>query len=178
MKPPYAIQTPLTEAVLRPLRAGDEVLLSGTVYAARDQAHKRLCALMEAGQPLPFELAGQAIYYVGPTPARPGRVIGAAGPTTSSRMDAFTPALLARGLKATIGKGLRGAAVREAIVRCGAVHFSALGGAGALLSQYIVANELVAWDDLGAEAVRRLEFKDFPLVVAYDAIGGCVYKSL
>ena len=176
MKPPYAIQTPLTEEVLRPLRAGDEVLLSGTVYAARDQAHKRLCALMEAGQPLPFALAGQAIYYVGPTPARPGRVIGAAGPTTSSRMDAFTPALLARGLKATIGKGLRGPAVQQAIVQYGAVHFSAIGGAGALLSQYIVANEPVAWDDLGAEALRRLVFKDFPLVVAYDAIGGCVYK--
>ena len=176
MKQPHAIQTPLTEAVLRPLRAGDDVLLSGTVYAARDQAHKRLCALIEAGQPLPFEAAGQAIYYVGPTPARPGRVIGAAGPTTSSRMDAFTPMLLACGLKATIGKGLRGPAVQEAIVRYGAVHFSALGGAGALLSQYIVANELVAWDDLGAEALRRLEFKDFPLVVAYDAIGGCVYR--
>ncbi len=172
----YRIKTPLTAEVVSRLRAGDEVLLSGVVYAARDQAHKRLCALLAEGKPLPFDPAGQAIYYVGPTPARPGRVIGAAGPTTSSRMDAFTPALLACGVKATIGKGLRGAAVQEAIVKYGAVHFSALGGAGALLSRYIVANELVAWDDLGAEAVRRLEFNDFPLIVTYDAHGGCVYK--
>jgi fumarate hydratase subunit beta len=176
MTQPYSIQTPLTEADIRRLRAGDEILLSGAVYAARDQAHKRLCALIEAGKPLPFDPAGQVIYYVGPTPPPPGRVIGAAGPTTSSRMDAFTPALLACGIKATIGKGLRGAAVCQAIVEYGAVHFSALGGAGALLSRHIVANELVAWDDLGAEAVRRLEFKDFPLIVAYDAHGGCVYK--
>lgn len=176
MTEPYRIQTPLTAKVVGRLCAGDEVLLSGVVYAARDQAHKRLCALLAEGKPLPFEPAGQAIYYVGPTPARPGRVIGAAGPTTSSRMDAFTPALLACGLKATIGKGLRGPAVQEAIVKYGALHFSALGGAGALLSRHIVANELVAWEDLGAEAVRRLEFKNFPLVVAYDAHGGCVYR--
>ena len=176
MKQPYATQTPLTDGVIAALKAGDEVLLSGTVYAARDQAHKRLCTLLEAGQPLPFDLTGQAIYYVGPTPARPGRVIGAAGPTTATRMDAFTPALLAQGLKATIGKGYRGPDVQKAIVQYGAVHFSALGGAGALLSRYIVANELVAWDDLGTEALRRLEFAAFPLIVAYDARGGCVYK--
>lgn len=176
MTQPYAIQTPLTDDAVRTLKAGDDILLSGTVYAARDQAHKRLCALIEAGRPLPIELAGQAIYYVGPTPARPGRIIGAAGPTTASRMDAFTPALLARGLKATIGKGLRGPEVQKAIVQYAAVHLAALGGGGALLSQYIVANELLAWDDLGAEALRRLEFKDFPLIVAYDASGGCVYK--
>jgi len=176
MKSPYLIHTPLTEAAIDRLRAGDEVLLSGTVYAARDQAHKRLCALIEAGQPLPFDPAGQAIYYVGPTPTPPGHVIGAAGPTTSSRMDGFTPALLACGIKATIGKGLRGSAVQEAIVKYGAVHFSALGGAGALLSRHIVANELVAWEDLGAEAVRKLEFKNFPLIVAYDSHGGCVYR--
>lgn len=176
MKQPYSIRTPLTDPVIKTLRAGDDVLLSGTVYAARDQAHKRLCALIEEGTPLPFDLTGQAIYYVGPTPARPGRIIGAAGPTTASRMDAFTTALLARGLKATIGKGHRGPDVQKAIVQYEAVHFAALGGGGALLSQYIVANELVAWDDLGAEALRRLEFKDFPLIVAYDALGGCVYK--
>lgn len=176
MTEPYRIQTPLTAEVVNRLRAGDDVLLSGVVYAARDQAHKRLCALLAEGKPLPFEPAGQAIYYVGPTPARPGRVIGAAGPTTAARMDAFTPALLACGIRATIGKGLRSATVQEAIVKYGAVHFSALGGAGALLSRYIVANELVAWEDLGAEAVRRLEFRDFPLIVAYDAHGGCVYK--
>ncbi|HDS84568.1 MAG TPA: TRZ/ATZ family protein [Phycisphaerales bacterium] len=176
MTQPYTIHTPLADQTVRDLKAGDEVLLSGTVYAARDQAHRRLCALIEAGQPLPFGLTGQVIYYVGPTPARPGRVIGAAGPTTASRMDAFTPALLARGLKATIGKGIRGPEVQQAIVQYGAVHFAALGGGGALLSQYITANELVAWDDLGAEALRRLEFTDFPLTVAYDAFGGCVYR--
>lgn len=176
MKQPLSIKTPLTDTVIKTLKAGDDVLLSGTVYAARDQAHKRLCALIDAGQPLPFDISGQAIYYVGPTPARPGRIIGAAGPTTASRMDAFTPALLARGLKATIGKGLRGPEVQKAIVQYRAVHFAALGGGGALLSQYIVANELLAWDDLGAEALRRLEFKDFPLIVAYDATGGCVYR--
>ena len=175
MTQPADIHTPLTNEQIGLLRAGDEVCLSGTVHAARDQAHKRLCALIEAEKPLPFELAGQVIYYVGPTPARPGRIIGAAGPTTATRMDAFTPMLLARGLKATIGKGLRGPEVQKAIVRCGAVHFAALGGAGALLSRYITANELVAWDDLGAEALRRLEFKDFPAIVAYDAYGGCVY---
>ena len=175
MEQPNRLVTPLTDEAIRRLKAGDEVLLSGTVYAARDQAHKRLCALIESEQPLPFDLAGQAIYYVGPTPARPGRVIGAAGPTTASRMDAFAPRLFARGLKATIGKGYRGSEVQQAIVRYGAVHFAALGGAGALLSRYIVANELVAWEDLGAEAVRRLEFRDFPLIVAYDAHGGCVY---
>lgn len=175
MSQPYAIQTPLTDDSIRTLRAGDEVLLSGTVYAARDQAHKRLCALIEAGQPLPFDLTGQVIYYVGPTPARPGRVIGAAGPTTASRMDAFTPPLLACGLKGTIGKGIRSPQVRQALIHYRAVHFAALGGAGALLSQYITANTLIAWEDLGAEALRRLEFKAFPLIVAYDALGGCVY---
>ena len=171
-----SIQTPLTDETIRRLNAGDEVLMSGVVYAARDQAHKRLCALIEAGQPLPFELTGQVIYYVGPTPARPGRVIGAAGPTTASRMDAFAPVLFARGLKATIGKGYRSDEVQQAIVHYGAVHFAAIGGAGALLSRYIVANEPLAWDDLGAEALRQLEFRNFPLVVAYDAHGGCVYQ--
>lgn len=171
------LHTPVTDEAARALRAGDAVSLSGYVYAARDQAHKRLCELIEQGKPLPFELQGAAIYYVGPTPARPGRVIGAAGPTTSSRMDAFAPALYARGVKATIGKGYRSAEVRKALEQYGAVHFSAMGGAGALLSKHIVASELVAYEDLGAEAIRRLEFRDFPLITAYDVHGDSVYES-
>lgn len=171
------IQTPLTDEAVRDLRAGDEVLISGTVLAARDQAHKRLCELIETGQPLPVDLEGQMIYYVGPTPAAPGRVIGAAGPTTSMRMDAFSPMLFAHGLKATLGKGYRGKAVQEAMVRYGAVHLATLGGAGALLSKHITASEIVAYEDLGTEAIRRLTFKDFPAVVAYDVHGNSVYNE-
>lgn len=170
-------QTPLTDDLVRSLKAGDSVRLSGVVYAARDQAHKRLCQLIADGKPLPFDPRGQVIYYVGPTPARPGEVIGSAGPTTASRMDVFTPTLLAQGIKATIGKGFRDAAVQAALVQYNAVHFAALGGAGALLSQYIIDNQLVAWDDLGAEALRRLVFRDFPLIVAYDAFGGTAYPT-
>ncbi len=172
-----SIKTPLTDEVVRQLKAGDEVLISGYVYAARDQAHKRLCALIEAGQPLPIELAGAVIYFVGPTPARPGQVIGAAGPTTAGRMDAFSPVLIRHGLKGMIGKGYRNQAVRDALRECGAVHFSALGGAGALLSKHIVASEIVAYEELGAEAIRRLEFRDFPAIVAYDSNGNSVYRS-
>lgn len=171
------IKTPLTDEVVRQLKAGDEVLISGYVYAARDQAHKQLCALIEAGEPLPIELAGAVIYFVGPTPAKPGQVIGAAGPTTAGRMDAFSPVLIRHGLKAMIGKGYRNQAVCDALREYGAVHFSALGGAGALLSKHIVASEIVAYEDLGAEAIRRLEFRDFPAVVAYDACGNSVYKN-
>lgn len=169
--------TPLNEAVVRNLRAGDEALINGVVYAARDQAHKRLCALIERGGTLPIDLTGAVIYFVGPTPTRPGQVIGAAGPTTSSRMDAFSPILYAQGLKATIGKGYRTVEVRKALQQYGAVHFSALGGAGALLSRHIVKSELVAYEDLGAEAIRKLEFRDFPAVVAYDAYGASVYDK-
>jgi fumarate hydratase subunit beta len=170
------LHTPLDDAAVKSLRAGDEVRISGYVYAARDQAHKRLCALIEQGKPLPFDIRGAVIYYVGPTPARPGQVIGAAGPTTSSRMDAFSPMLYAQGLKATLGKGYRSSEVRQALQQYTAVHLSTLGGAGALLSRHIVASELVAYEDLGAEAIRRLEFRDFPAVVAYDASGNTVYK--
>ena len=169
--------TPLDDAMVRQLRAGDEVLISGNVLTARDQAHKRLCERIEQGQPLPVDLTGTLIYFVGPTPAPPGRVIGAAGPTTSSRMDAFTPALLAQGLKGTIGKGYRGQVVRDALVKNTAVHFVTLGGAGALLSKYIVKSEIIAYEDLGTEAIRLLEFKDFPAVVAYDCYGNSVYKE-
>lgn len=171
------ITTPLNDAVIQHLNAGDEVLICGTVFAARDQAHKRFCECIAQGRPLPIELKGTLIYFVGPTPAPPGKVIGSAGPTTSSRMDAFTPTLLACGLKGTVGKGSRSQAVREALVRYGGVHFSALGGAGALLSKHIIRNEIVAYEDLGPEAVRLLEFEDFPAVVAYDRWGKSVYDE-
>jgi len=170
------IKTPLDDAIVRQLRAGDEVLISGKVLTGRDQAHKRLCEWIEQGQPLPVDLAGMLIYFVGPTPAAPGQVIGAAGPTTSSRMDAFTPELLACGLKGTIGKGYRGQAVRDALVKNTAVHFATLGGAGALLSKHITKSEIIAYEDLGTEAIRLLEFQDFPAVVAYDCYGNSVYE--
>ena len=171
------LQAPLAEADVRSLNAGDEVLISGVVYTARDMAHKRLCEAIEADRELPFELAGAIIYFVGPTPAAPGRVIGAAGPTTSSRMDPFSPALIANGLKAMIGKGYRGEAVREALKKYGAVHLATLGGAGALLSKCILASEIIAYEELGTEAVRKLQVVDFPAVVAYDCYGNSVYKQ-
>ncbi|GAI79767.1 unnamed protein product [marine sediment metagenome] len=171
------LQPPLTEADVRLLKAGDQVSLTGVIYTARDIAHKRLCESIDSGCELPFELEGAIIYFCGPTPARPGRVIGAAGPTTSSRMDAFSPKLIANGLKAMLGKGYRGAEVREALKKYGAVHFSTIGGAGALLSRYITSAEVIAYEDMGAEAVRKLEVVDFPAVVAYDAQGRSVYSS-
>ncbi len=171
------IETPLTAGDVKGFRAGDEVLINGVVYGARDVAHKRICEAIEAGESLPFELEGAVIYFVGPTPARAGRVIGAAGPTTSSRMDAFGPILIAHGLRGMIGKGYRGQEVREALKKYGAVHFSTIGGAGALLSRHIVAAEVIAYEDLGTEAVRRLEVVDFPAIVAYDSYGHSVYKE-
>ncbi len=171
------ITTPLDNKVVENLKSGDEVLISGVVYTARDMAHKRLCELVEAGGQLPIELGGAVIYYVGPTPARPGAVIGSAGPTTSSRMDPFSLALIAKGLAGMIGKGYRGGEVREAMKKYGAVHFAALGGAGALLSKHIVSAEVVAYEELGTEAIRRLEVVDFPVIVAYDSNGNSVYNE-
>jgi fumarate hydratase subunit beta len=171
------IRTPLTEALVRLLKAGDEVLINGVVYTARDMAHKRLGEALQAGQKLPFELNGAIIYFVGPTPAPPGRIIGAAGPTTSSRMDSFSPILLANGLKAMLGKGYRSLQVREAMKKYCAVHLSAIGGAGALLSKYIVSAEVIAYEDLGTEAIRKLQVVDFPAIVAYDSYGNSVYKQ-
>lgn len=170
------MQPPLTEADVRSLKAGDRVSLTGAIYTARDIAHKRLCESIDSGRKLPFELEGAIIYFCGPTPARPGRVIGAAGPTTSSRMDAFSPKLIANGLKAMLGKGYRGEEVRDALKKYGAVHLSTIGGAGALLSKHIVSAEVIAYEDLGAEAIRKLEVVDFPAVVAYDCYGNSVYK--
>ncbi len=171
------LKTPLTEELVKSLRPGDEVNISGFVFTARDQAHKRLCASLDAGQKLPFELQGQIVYFVGPTPASPGNVIGAAGPTTSSRMDAVSPKLIASGLKGMIGKGYRNDQVRDALKQYGAVHFAAIGGAGALLSKHIVSAEVIAYEDLGTEAIRKLQFKGFPAIVAYDAKGNSVYEQ-
>jgi fumarate hydratase subunit beta len=170
------LQPPLTDSIVHSLKVGDEVLISGLIYTARDMAHKRLCEAMEAGKKLPFELEGAVIYFVGPTPARPERVIGSAGPTTSSRMDSFSPMLVAKGLKAMIGKGYRSIEVRDALKKYGAVHLSAIGGAGALLSKHIVSAEVIAYEDLGTEAIRKLQVVDFPAIVAYDSHGGSIYK--
>ncbi len=172
------IQPPLTEADARKLKAGDEVLIMGVIYTARDMAHKRLCIAIEAGQKLPIELDGAIIYFVGPTPAPLGKVIGAAGPTTSSRMDPFSPKLLAAGLRGMVGKGYRNSEVREALKKYGAVHLSTIGGAGALLSKCIVSAEVVAYEDLGPEAIRRLKVVDFPAVVAYDSYGNTIYQEI
>ena len=169
------INAPITEETIQTLKAGDTVLLSGVVYTARDAAHKRMCQALESGQKLPFSLEGAVIYYVGPTPAKPGQVIGAAGPTTSGRMDAYAPKLIERGLKGMIGKGQRAKEVIDAMVAHGAVYFAATGGAGALLASRITRCELVAWEDLGTEAVRKLEVVDFPLTVVIDREGTNLY---
>jgi fumarate hydratase subunit beta len=163
--------------MLAPLRAGDTVLLSGVVYTARDAAHQRLMELLDQNAPLPFPLEGSAIYYVGPTPERPGAVIGSAGPTTSGRMDAYSPRLLDLGQAIMIGKGARNQAVKDAVVRNGAVYLAALGGAGALMAASVEKLEVICWEDLGCEAVRRLEVKDFPLTVILDPHGGDLYES-
>ena len=173
----YKLTTPLTKEALAPLRAGDTVRLSGVVYTARDAAHKRMMELLDEGEPLPFPIEGAAIYYVGPTPERPGQVIGAAGPTTSGRMDAYAPRLLDLGLAAMIGKGGRNEAVQKAVVRNGAVYLAALGGAGALMAGSVESLEIIAWEDLGCEAVRRLEVEDMPLTVILDSVGGNLYES-
>ncbi len=170
------LTTPFTEAAVRALQAGDRVLLSGVIWTGRDAAHKRLVAALETGTPLPVRLEGQAIYFVGPCPARPGEVIGSAGPTTSGRMDAYSPRLIAEcGLRAMIGKGERGPAVVEAMKRYGCVYFAATGGAGALIARCVRKCELVAYPELGPEAIYRLEVVDFPLVVAIDAAGNTLY---
>ena len=170
------IRTPLTSAAARELRAGDSCLISGVIYTARDAAHKRLCELVERGEEMPFNVKDSIIYFVGPTPAKPGEAIGSAGPTTSYRMDAYSPALIAQGLTGMIGKGKRGPDVVEAMKQHGAVYFGAIGGCGALLSDCIKKSEIVAYEDLGAEAIRRLEVVDFPAIVVIDSHGGNLYE--
>jgi fumarate hydratase subunit beta len=175
--PTYTLNTPLTDADIEKLRAGDVVLLNGIIYSGRDAAHKKLMELLDAGKPLPFDLKGASIYYVGPSPAPPGRPIGSAGPTTSYRMDAYAPRLHALGLKATIGKGKRSDEVKQAMRDNKAVYFGATGGAGALLSKCITASKIIAFDDLGPEAIREMTVKDFPLLVINDAFGGELYAK-
>lgn len=167
----------MTDEVVAGLKAGDKVLLSGVIYAARDAAHKRMIEALERGKPLPFDIRGQTIYYMGPTPAKPGQAIGSAGPTTSGRMDIYTPRLLAAGLKGMIGKGMRSPAVKEAMKKYKAVYLAAVGGAGALISKSIKKSEVIAFEDLDAEAVRRLEVVEFPVVVANDIYGGDLYQE-
>lgn len=165
------LSTPLTDDVIETLSAGDSVLISGILYTARDAAHKRLFQLVKEDKELPFDLQGSIIYYVGPTPPRPGQAIGSAGPTSSYRMDLFTPALLERGLKGMIGKGARSQELKDALQTHKAVYFVATGGAGALIAQTIKKSEVIAYEDLGTEAVRRLEVEAFPVLVAYDVRG-------
>jgi fumarate hydratase subunit beta len=169
--------TPLTDLDVESLEIGDTVLVNGVIYTARDAAHKRLIDLLEAGQPLPMDLKGQIIFYVGPSPARPGRVIGAAGPTTSYRMDPYAPQLLRLGLKAMIGKGKRSPEVIEAMIANKAVYLGAIGGAGALMSQSIKAAEIIAYEDLGPEAIRRLVVENLPTIVINDCRGNDLYEQ-
>lgn len=171
------LTTPLTDKQIENLHAGDSVLLSGIVLTARDAAHARLVELLRQGKPLPIDLKGQIIYYVGPTPSKPGQIIGSAGPTTSGRMDSYTPELLAAGLKGMIGKGLRDQSVIDAMKQHKAVYFGVTGGAAAMLAKRVVSCEIIAYEELGCEAIRRLEVKDLPAVVINDCHGGDFYRE-
>jgi fumarate hydratase subunit beta len=171
------ISLPLTEDVIKDLHTGDSLSLSGVLYVARDAAHKRIVIALDEGKPLPFDMKGQTIYYMGPSPTPPGRVIGAAGPTTSGRMDSYTPRLIATGLRGMIGKGARSLAVKDAIKKYGAVYLGAIGGAGALLSRSIIKSETIAYEELGPEAVLRIEVKDFPAIVINDIYGADLYTE-
>lgn len=171
------IEVPFNEEAARQLKSGDYVYITGTIYTARDAAHKRMYEALAGGEELPFDIQDNVIYYMGPSPAREGRPIGSAGPTTASRMDKYAPSLLDLGLRGMIGKGKRTDAVRQAIVRNGAVYFAAVGGAGALLSKSILSSEVIAYDDLGTEAIRKLQVKDFPVIVVIDTEGNNLYET-
>lgn len=171
------VKLPLTDEALKDLKAGDNVLLTGVMYVARDAAHKRMVESLEQGKPLPFDVRGQTIYFMGPSPPRPGQVIGAAGPTTSGRMDTYSPRLIAEGLRGMVGKGMRSPAVKDAMKSYKAVYLAAIGGAGALISKSIKKAEVIAYEELGAEAVRRLEVEDFPATVINDIYGGDLYEE-
>jgi len=171
------ITSPIDERTIEGLKAGEQVLISGVIYTARDAAHKRLTEALDRGEEPPFDFHGQTLYYMGPSPAKPGAVIGAAGPTTSGRMDPYSPRLIAEGLKVMIGKGSRSSEVKEAIVKNKGVYLAAIGGAGALIARSIKKAEVVAYEDLGAEAIRRLEVEDFPATVVNDAHGGDLYEE-
>ena len=172
------ITTPLTLEKVKDLRCGDSVLISGVIYTARDAAHKRLCELAAQGKELPFPVQDSIIYFVGPAPAKGEQVIGSAGPTTSGRMDKYAPTLLDLGLKGMIGKGKRSAEVKEAVIRNKAIYFAAIGGAGALLSKSILKSEIITFEDLGAEAILKLEVKDFPVIVVMDSFGNDLYETV
>lgn len=172
----YHIKTPITNEIEN-LKIGDSVYISGTIYVARDAAHKRMQEILDQGKELPFELKNNIIYYMGPSPAREGRPIGSAGPTTSGRMDRYAPTLLDLGLKGMIGKGKRSKEVKEAVTRNKAIYFAAIGGAGALLSKAIIKSEVIAFEDLGAEAILKLEVKDFPVIVVMDSMGDDLYEK-
>lgn len=174
---PKKVTLPLTDETIKDLKAGDNILLTGVIYVGRDATHKRMVEALDRGEPLPFDIKGQTIYYMGPSPARPGRVIGSAGPTTSGRMDAYTPRLLAEGLKGMIGKGPRSQEVKEAIKKYKAAYLAAIGGAGALISKSIKKVDIIAYEELGAEALRRLEVEDFPVTVINDIYGGDLYEE-
>ncbi len=171
------IQAPMQKEVAKKLKAGDYVYITGTIYTARDAAHKRMYESLEQGEPLPIDMSNNIIYYMGPSPAREGRPIGSAGPTTASRMDKYAPELLDMGLLGMIGKGKRSQEVQKAIVRNGAVYFAAVGGAGALLSKSIKASEVIAYDDLGTEAIRKLRVENFPVIVVIDSEGNNLYET-
>ena len=171
------VTPPLSDGDVESLKAGDRVRITGVLYTARDAAHGRLLPLMDAGKPLPFDVAGQIIYYTGPSPARPGHVVGSIGPTTGGRMDKYTPKLLALGLKGTIGKGARSQPVKDAMREHKGVYFGAIGGAGAVLSAFVKKLEIVAYEDLGTEAIRRLEVEGFPVIVVNDCHGGDLYQE-
>lgn len=173
----YHVETPLTEDIISKLRCGDEVLLTGIIYTARDAAHKRLVELLQQGKELPVNLKGQIIYYVGPCPAKPGQVMNSAGPTTAARMDIFAPTMYAYGVKASIGKGPRNEAVKEACANNKALYFHGMGGGSVILAKAVKKVEIVAYEDLGTEAIRRLYVENFPLIVAYDIYGGDAYQQ-
>ncbi len=172
---PIRLHPPLSDEDMEKLKIGDRVLIHGVIYTGRDAAHKRLSDLLKDGKTLPFEIKGQIIYYVGPTPAKPGQIFGSAGPTTSYRMDAYSPALIERGLKGMIGKGMRSDSVKEAMKKYKAVYFAATGGAGALLAKRVKKAEIIAYEDLGPEAIRRLEVVDLPVIVVNDVRGNDLY---
>lgn len=176
MSEPIRIEAPLTQEKLALLKAGDSILISGTIYTGRDAAHKKMVEALARGEELPFDVREQIIYFVGPTPAKPGQVIGSAGPTTSGRMDAYSPKLIELGLTGMIGKGIRSSEVIESMKKHGAVYFGAIGGAGAVLAKRILAAEVIAYPELGPEAVRKLEVKDFPVIVIIDKDGNNLYE--
>ena len=171
------LRAPFTDDVIRSLTAGDLVYLSGTIYTARDAAHKRLCEMLDRGEPMPFDFAGQVVYYAGPCPAKPGQPIGSVGPTTAGRMDAYSPRLIREGLKVMIGKGLRDAAVVDALKQYTGVFFAAIGGAAALMARCVDSAEVIAFDELGTEAIRRLTVTELPVIVAIDCQGRNVYET-